>query len=212
MTKSGRREVAQRVYRRIGELIEPEPLNEPFPLTGRPRTSLMYFDRDTLDINSALRQEKQDDALIAAALHLKDAQGESREDTVVLLSHYLGCRQRSKGFGIRALTLPDYLRRPLPITEEEKRLKKYEQIEPHVQIELGAQDGVLVLPYTAQTNHLNEVQTSYDSQIKNTIQALHEDYDFYTNGDPRRAPKTPYRTQSWSITPEEINSCFLLCE
>lgn len=192
MTRSGRRELAQRVYRKIGELIEPEPLNQPFPLAGRPGTSLMYFDKDELDIDPKLRQEKQDDALIAAALHLKDAGWGGSQDAVVLLSADSGCRQRAKGFGIKALSLPHSMQRPLPPTEEEKRLKKYEQLEPQVQIDFGAQGDLLVLPYTTKRNQLNDVRASYDTQIKNTVQALEEDYAFLTNGDPRREPKEPF--------------------
>lgn len=173
MTKPGRREVARRVIKVIGEPLEAAPLDTPVALPKRANTEIMYASNDDLSVHPDLRQEKQDDHLLAAVLNYRNAYP---SETVVLLSDDFNCRQRAKRFGIPTRTLSASLKRPFPRTEEEEELRKLKAFEPQVAVEFGADGDELRLPYSERRARYDDLAESYEGQIRKVVGALAEDY------------------------------------
>ena len=163
MTKPGRRELARRVGKFLGELLGPAPLDTPVDLPQRPNTTIMYASKDDLAIEPRLKSEKQDDHLLAALLHF---QNDHPQAQVLLVADDFNLRQRAKLFGASARALPESMKRPLPRTEDEERLRRLEAQEPQVEVEFGAEGADLHLPYHERRTRLTDLAESYDAQVR----------------------------------------------
>lgn len=210
-TRPGRGDLARRVSKTLQEPLEDAPFNQAVPLPQCSNTYVMSWQEDDLSIDANLRPEKQDDALIAAALHFKERDVTAN---VVLVSDDFNCRQRAKRFGITVQTLPEEFKRPLPLSEEEQRLKKLEALEPHVEIDVEGQLETVVLPQSERSKNVLDLFNSYKVECERIIRFLEDDLAYYLGeeGGPFERPENflsanglPFRYSAVRLLKEEFD-------
>lgn len=200
MTKPGRRELAGKVSKFITTSLEKVDPGLETPLPERPNTTVMYFGEDDLTIKPQLRNDKQDDHLIAAMLHFKE---KCPSFSTVLIAGDNNCRFRARGFNLIARN-PEELgleKRPLPITEEEKRLRQLEKIIPKAEIRFGQKDDSLFLPFTPKFKHIENEIAKYKKQFITILSSLEKCFNDHIRnfGFPKNVSLTHFSQQKHGV-------------